>query len=89
MCLAGLVWADGCTKDTRIVLIFAYVAFLGVSYMTYCSERRYRRTAVRARVKTCYLIIKVIISYIPARKGRWSTKLTIVPLITENDGWFR
>jgi hypothetical protein len=40
MCLAGLVQADGQTHtDTRIIVIFAYVAFLEVSEMTYSSER--------------------------------------------------
>jgi hypothetical protein len=40
MCLAGVVQADGQTHtDTRIIVIFAYVAFLEVSDMTYSSER--------------------------------------------------
>ncbi len=36
--------------DARIVIIFTYVAFLGVSSLTYSSERRYTKMVVRERV---------------------------------------
>jgi hypothetical protein len=37
-------------KDTRIAFIFAYVTFLGMSHMTYCSEMGDTKNAMRARV---------------------------------------
>jgi hypothetical protein len=36
--------------DTKIVFIFAYVAFSGLSHMTYFSETRDTKTALRERV---------------------------------------
>jgi hypothetical protein len=36
---------------TTIVLIFAYVAFPGMAYMTYGIERRYTKLAGRERVQ--------------------------------------
>jgi hypothetical protein len=48
MLLAGLVWIDRRThRHNGIVLIFNYDAI----YMTYCSERRYTKMVVRAKVK--------------------------------------
>jgi hypothetical protein len=37
--------------DTRIVFIFTYVAFLGGSHMTNCSETRDTKTAMKEPVR--------------------------------------
>jgi hypothetical protein len=45
------VWSDAHT-DTGIVFIFAYVVFLGVSYMTYCCEMIHTKYAMRERINS-------------------------------------
>jgi hypothetical protein len=37
--------------DARIIFIFANVIFLGVYYVTYCSETRNTKNAARERIK--------------------------------------
>ncbi len=37
--------------DTKIVFLFTYVTFLGLSYVTYGSEMSYTQTAMTERVK--------------------------------------
>jgi hypothetical protein len=60
MSLADLFWQSGAHTDTRIVSFFSNVAFLGMSHMTYCSETRDTKTAVRERVKSGKLILPVL-----------------------------
>jgi hypothetical protein len=46
-----LGWSDAHT-DIRIVFVFTNVVFLGVSHMTYCSETRDTKSAMRERVNS-------------------------------------
>ncbi len=55
LCLNGFVgtckgWTDK-HNDTGIVFFSAFVTFLGLSHMCYCSETRDMKTAIRGRFK--------------------------------------
>jgi hypothetical protein len=47
-------------KDTRIVFIFANVAFLGISHMTNCSEMRDTKAALSKRVKASCMFLLIV-----------------------------